>query len=176
MGLPQKALPARLFVAMLAADTARFQVAAVLVAQAFGPTDYLSDVLPFTETHYYDDELGAPIFRRFVTVAPLMAQDDLAGIKRRTIEMEAALARLGRRTVNLDPGYLTAAKVVLATTKDREHRIYIGDGIYAEVTLHYRHGRFHPWPWTYPDYCSPPYLAEFARMRDAYMRQLRSDR
>ena len=79
-----------------------------------------------------------------------------------------------RRRVNLDPGYVSLSKMVLATTKDYSHRIYLGQGIYAEVTLHYRHGAFHPWEWTYPDYASQRYLDIFGHIRDIYVAQLRS--
>ncbi|MDQ7780666.1 MAG: DUF4416 family protein [Planctomycetota bacterium] len=72
----------------------------------------------------------------------------------------------GRR-INLDPGYVTQAKVVLATAKDFSHRIYLRDGIYAEVTLKYGKGTFHPWPWTFPDYRQESYISFFNAMRAA---------
>jgi hypothetical protein len=78
----------------------------------------------------------------------------------------------GRRRVDVDPGYLTRTKLVLATTKDYAHRVYLGRGIYAEVTLSYRQGAFHPWPWTYPDYASPEYAPQLEAMRRLYLRQL----
>jgi hypothetical protein len=75
------------------------------------------------------------------------------------------------RPLNLDPGYLTEAKLVLASTKDRDHRVYLDRGIYAEVTLHYQRGRgWQPRPWTYPDYRSEPYLQFFTRCRQ-YLRK-----
>ena len=74
--------------------------------------------------------------------------------------------------VNLDPGYLTTAKLVLATTKDFGHRVYLRDGIYAESTLHYIDGRWEPWPWTYPDYAGPRYHAFFERVRERFKQKL----
>jgi hypothetical protein len=77
-----------------------------------------------------------------------------------------------RRLLNLDPGYISLGKLVLATTKDYSHRLYLGQGIYGEVTLYYRHGAFHPWEWTYPDYASERYCQLFAAIRSLYVQQL----
>jgi hypothetical protein len=76
-----------------------------------------------------------------------------------------------RRTVNLDPGYLCAGKLVLATTKNQQHRLYLGQGIYGEVALRFRAGAWQPWEWTYPDYRSPEYAQVFAEIRRLFMRQ-----
>ena len=77
-----------------------------------------------------------------------------------------------RRRVNLDPGYVDQAKLVLATTKDRQHRLYLGRGIYGEVTLRFTGGRFEPWEWTYPDYRTPEYRVFFETVRRRYRQQL----
>jgi hypothetical protein len=79
----------------------------------------------------------------------------------------------GRRQVNIDPGYIALGKFVLATTKDQSHRIDVGQGIFAEVTLRYRHGTFEPWEWTYPDYASAPHIALLNQLRRAYQLQLK---
>jgi uncharacterized protein DUF4416 len=77
-----------------------------------------------------------------------------------------------QRRINLDPGYIDLAKLVLATTKDQQHRLYLGQGIYAEVTLRFTGGRFVPWDWTYPDYRTAEYLAFFDAVRQRYRQQL----
>jgi hypothetical protein len=97
----------------------------------------------------------------------------LAAIKRQTNDLEAGSSVEDRRQVNIDPGYVSLSKLVLATTKNHAHRIYLSDGIYAEVTLHYRDGAFRGYPWTYPDYASSEYCALFQKVRDLYRRQLR---
>ena len=94
-------------------------------------------------------------------------------IKRQTNELEWTLAREERRRVNVDPGYVSLGKVVLASTKDHAHRLYLGQGIYGEVTLTYQHGHFRPWPWTYPDYASDRYCTLFDEIRRHYRAQLR---
>lgn len=80
---------------------------------------------------------------------------------------------LGKRRVNIDPGYLDSSKLVLASRKDYAHRIYLNKGVYGEVTLFYRQKTFTPWECTYPDYRSPPYLAAFNRIRELYRIQLK---
>ena len=82
----------------------------------------------------------------------------------------------GKRRVNIDPGYISQSKLVLATTKDHSHRIYLGQGIFAEVTLRYYKGTFRAWEWTYPDYASPPYIAIFNHIRKLYKEQLKGIR
>ncbi|NPV09735.1 MAG: DUF4416 family protein [Anaerolineae bacterium] len=165
MGEPHRPPPARLVVGMLSADEALMGTVAKELAELFGPIDYRSPLIPFTQTTYYDHELGTPIFRRFLSFSDPFPPDGLATAKLLTNSVEQRYRLRGNRRVNLDPSYLTLAKLVLATTKDHAHRIYLGQGIYAEVTLHYRGGTFEPWPWTYPDYRTPEYLAVFHELR-----------
>ncbi|OGX43889.1 MAG: hypothetical protein A3G38_03040 [Omnitrophica WOR_2 bacterium RIFCSPLOWO2_12_FULL_51_8] len=81
-------------------------------------------------------------------------------------------AEVSRRLVNIDPGYLDLAKLVLASTKDYRHRIYLERGIYVEITLFYQRKTFNPWEWTYPDYRSREYIEVFNRIREIYKKQL----
>jgi hypothetical protein len=103
---------------------------------------------------------------------PLIAQDRLPEIKQATHAMEQARAVDGRRRVNIDPGYLLPERFVLATAKNFSHRIYIGQGIYADLTLIYRHGEFHPLPWTYPDYADQPLRRFLRTVRHKYLLDL----
>ena len=143
-----------------------------------GQTELASDLFPFEVTHYYDEEMWTPIQRQFLAFARLIDPGELAAIKCFTNEVEVLRARernyRPRRPVNLDPGYLDAARLVLATTKDRAHRIYLGQGIYAEVTLIYSQGAWQPLPWTYPDYRAPTYHPFLTRVRGSYIAKLRS--
>jgi len=129
------------------------------------------------DTHYYDEELGTPIQRKFLTFVRLIDPGELAAIKCFTNEVERFRARergtQPDRPVNLDPGYLDAGRLVLATTKDRAHRIYLGQGIYAEVTLLYEKKAWQALPWTYPDYAAPTYHPFLTEARRAYLVRLR---
>lgn len=174
MGTIKIPLPVKLVVPMIAGDEALFDEAVHALAAHFGPADYRSQTLPFTHTTYYEREFGPNLLRQFAAFERLIDPGELARIKRLTNDLETAWADAsGRRRINLDPGYLTQAKFVLATTKNQAHRIYLGEGIYAEVTLIYRHGAFEPLPWTYPDYRSPEYLAILAAIRALYDRQIK---
>ena len=99
---------------------------------------------------------------------------ELPAIKWKTNELERATAPDGGRQVNIDPGYVSLGKMVLASTKNHAHRLYLGEGIYGEGTLTYQRGRFRAWPWTYPDYASDRYCALFDQIRERYKAQLRA--
>ncbi|MEW6182350.1 MAG: DUF4416 family protein [Bacillota bacterium] len=143
------------------------------LAGHLGSPDYASQLFGFHQTAYYEKEMGAGLVRRIYSFPRLIEQSELAPLKRFSIEIEDRWRIEGRRQVNIDPGYISLAKLVLATTKDNVHRLCIGDGIFAEVTLYFQKGRFHPWPWTYPDYASEVYRAVFEDIRSIYRRQLR---
>lgn len=128
----------------------------------------------FGETGFYLREMGPGLFKQFLVFGNWIDQSRLADWKTKTNQLESEFAAAGVREVprplNLDPGYLSEAKLVLATTKDRDHRIYLRDGIYAEVTLHFEQNRWVAARWTYPDYRRPDYHAFFDQCRD-YFRQ-----
>ena len=141
-----------------------------------GPIDFTSELLPFTSTNYYAAEMGSDIHRQFISFDRLIDAGTLAEMKRftNTVEQNFAIkAPEGvARRVNLDAGYVCLAKLVLASTKDHAHRIYLCDGIYAEITLRYYRKTFQPWEWSYPDYRLPTYIAIFNKIREIYRNQL----
>jgi hypothetical protein len=167
----------KLFCGVLSAGGVPWDEVRAALEAALGPADTVSDAIPFDFTGYYRDETGPAIVRRFVSFRDLADPAALAGAKIRTNALEAELARrydLGvPRPVNLDPGYLEQAKLVLASTKNFAHRIYLRDGIWAEITLHFRDGAWQEHPWTFPDYRSPAYQRYFLELRERYRRQLR---
>jgi hypothetical protein len=129
----------------------------------------------FDWTDYYAREMGDPLTRSFVYGTRLASRDALVRIKLATNEIEDALARAdGTRRINLDPGIMSPENFVLATTKNHAHRIYLGEGIFAEVTLRYRKNGFEPLDWTYPDYRSEQIREALNRLRAEYMGWLRS--
>ncbi len=126
-----------------------------------------SHPLPWEHSDYYKEELGSPIRRRFLFFRNMIDRENLSDVKLATIEIEEQLSTGGKRNINLDPGYLTPYNVILASTKNYSHRIYIGKGIFAEVTLVYRDKdrRYQPHLFTYRDYASDAYAEIFAQAR-----------
>ncbi|MBL7223446.1 MAG: DUF4416 family protein [Candidatus Brocadiae bacterium] len=177
MGQPTSPQPAKLLCGMLAQREEWFASAEEKLAAAFGPIDLASDLIPFDFTDYYTPAMGTGLLRKFVTFDALVAPDRLAATKLATNAIEEELAvRLGAavpRPVNLDPGLLDGSRLILATTKDNAHRIYLRDGIYAEITLTYRKGAWTPAPWTYRDYQSKAYHQFLTTARALYRAQAR---
>lgn len=149
-----------------------FQQVEKALQERLGAIDFTSTPLLFRETRYYEEEMGTGLKRIFYSFSRLIDPSELVSLKLWTIELEATWKTQGKRKVNVDPGYLSLAKLVLATTKDNIHRIYLGSTIYAEVTLFFKRGGFHPWPWTYPDYASVEYRRIFEQIRGIYKKQL----
>jgi hypothetical protein len=173
MGAAREPQPVKLIASLLTGELTLLDSVREALTQIWGPIDFASPLLPFEHTSYYAAEFGPALQRQIVTFALLIPPGDLPLVKRRTNELEADLAVEGRRRVNIDPGYVSLGKLVLASTKDHAHRLYLGQGVYGEVTLTYQRGRFRPWPWTYPDYASERYCALFDGIRRRYKAQLR---
>jgi hypothetical protein len=150
---------------MLGQDAAVLGQAEALIEREWGSIRGRSPDLPFDFTDYYQAEMGPGLVRRWVEVAGMVMPDRLADLKLAAGRMEQEIAVAGRRRVNLDPGLLSLHSFVLATTKDFAHRIYLRDGIYAELTLLYRSGGFEPMEWTYPDYRTAACLTFLAACR-----------
>jgi len=181
MAQPKPALPVKLIVAMLSREESLFISAQQRMEQLWAAIDIESAVMPFDYTDYYAKQMGAPLRRKFISFEELIDPGALAGIKHRSNALEAELAEapVGQvlqvvRPINLDPGYIEASKLVLATTKNYAHRIYIGESMYAEATLHYHKGLWQGWPYTYPDYTGGDYDDFFNRTRAKLMEQLSS--
>ena len=145
-----------------------------LVADLFGSIDSRSEQIDFTFTHYYDEELGVPIFRILYSIEDLVNPAELARFKHMSNSLEEQTARPdGRRTVNLDPGLLSLSRLILATTKSSAHRIPIGTNLHAEITLLFQHGGYRSLEWTYPDFRSDAYHDWLLSVRHRYHEQLR---
>lgn len=173
MGTARKVEPVKLIASLLSKDVAAIEQAKDALAQVFGPIEYESELLPFDHTDYYAAEFGPDLQRAIVAFEPLVDPEDLPNIKHRTNKLEWSLTGTDCRRVNIDPGYVSLGKMVLASTKNHAHRLYLGRGIYGESTLTYQRGSFRAWPWTYPDYASARYCAIFDEIRDRYKVQLR---
>jgi len=169
--------PVKLIVGILASSPSCLSCAVQHLESAFGATDLVSDIWPFTYTRYYENEMGPDILRQFLSFADLVDPGELAQIKHRTNALERDLAQSPKpafpRPVNLDPGIVETSKLILASTKNFSHRIYIGDRIYAEVTLSYQKGDWIIYPYTFPDYRQPTYHGFLSSVRERLREQWR---
>lgn len=141
--------------------------------QMFSSTDWISPELFFDRTKYYAREMGWPLHRRFVSFEKLIRPLDIVEIKITTNRVENGYLQDGMRRVNIDPGYISLERLVLATGKNYTHRIYLWKGIYADLTLIFHKGSFRALQWTYKDYASPEIIGFLNDVRERYKRQLR---
>ena len=169
MGIAAPHKKVKLMVGLISAKSELFDDIESALKQKFGETDFKSEKIRFSFTSYYEDELGSGLNRIFLSFKRLISPCELSKIKIYTNRLEKKFSKDGNRTINIDPGYLTDAKIVLATTKDHQHRLYITQGIYEEVTLRFRAGTFRPWAWTYPDYRTKRYIKIFNKIRERYI-------
>lgn len=151
-------------------------LAAQRLEEIIGRFDFAGPEMIFDQTEYYRAEMGWPLVKRFFSAEGLIDPADLVEIKVRSAELEAEFSAQGKRTVNIDPGYVSAERLVLATGKNYTHRIYLGRGVWADLTLIFERGRFRPLPWTYPDYADQDALAVMTDIRNKYLDQLRLKR
>ena len=142
----------------------------------YGPVDWESPPMFFDRTRYYEREMGWPLYRRFVSFEQLISPDHLVDIKLDTNDLESRYLRMGNRLVNIDPGYIGLERLVLATGKNYVHRIYLGKGIYADLTLIYKKGSFRALDWTYRDYADPKMIEMFNKIRKRYAEQLKEQK
>lgn len=173
MGSIRPVKPVKYFCGIIGTNADIISRAREELVNLMGKIDQESELIPFDFTNYYTEEMGSGLIRQFVSFHELMSPAKLAEIKLSTnlIEDKFATKTAGNihRAVNLDPGYITASNLILATTKDFSHRVYIGEGIYAEVTLNFKKSGCVFFDWTYPDFKSGKYLGFFQELRRRYM-------
>jgi hypothetical protein len=169
-------MPAKLIAGFFVKDKTLAGAVVQALQDRFGAIEMVSAWLDFDFTTYYAAEMGSPLSRRLVVFKPLVAQTRLAAIKRATNRIELAYQDDGRRRVNIDPGYLLPERFVLATGKNFTHRIYVGGGIYADLTLIFQKGAFRCLPWTYPDYADHRLIDFLTLVRNRYRLQLKTGR
>lgn len=147
-------------------DVAIKQLEAIL-----GPVDWVSPLINFDRTTYYEKEMGWPLYRRFVSFEDLIPPERLVDVKLKTNQIEQLHLLKGDRRINIDPGYISAERLILATGKNYVHRVYLSRGIYADLTLIFHKGSFIALEWTYPDYADQATIEFFNEVRARYMKQ-----
>lgn len=174
MGYLKKHPPVKLIVGFIFKQGAMLEKAKFILQKSFGQIDFESKTLNFTHTDYYQKEFGKDLKRVFISFKRLISADSLPKIKISTNNIEKKLSARNCRQINIDAGYLDLAKLILATTKDYRHRIYLSRGVYAEATIFYQDKTFKSWDWTYPDYRSAEYIEIFNRIRQIYAEQIKN--
>ncbi len=164
--------PVKLICGVLYSKTADLMRLDSRLRALYGSVDLKSEPFDFTFTDYYKEVMGSDLVKQFYSFEKLIQPDMLADIKNATISIETDFSINGRRTVNLDSGYLEESKLVLASTKNFSHRIFLRDNIWAEVTLSYTKGEFVTHPWTYPDYSQRLAIEFLKEVREKYKKQL----
>ena len=165
-----------LVMGILSTSEDRREEITTLLEDHFGPIEKKSPVLDFPYTDYYDSEMGSRPVRYLLLFRNLIDPSTLSDIKTQTNELEKLFAdNTGNRKLNLDPGVLSLSSFILATCKDRSHRIPLKDGIYAETTLIYQDHGFQTLPWTYADYRSDEIRSILKDFRDTYRSELKNN-
>ena len=181
MGIIQEHEPVKLVISIFSQDKNSIDSVIKMLVDKFGKIDFQTELLDFNQTDYYEREMGKTLRRKFVSFEKLIEPDSISDIKIYTNELEKNISPSWdtdkKRDVNIDPGYLSLSKLVLASTKDFYHRIYLNHDIYAEITLMFKKethskGSFQPFQWTYPDYASQEYRKIFNQIRKTYKKQL----
>ena len=173
MSIPKDPDPAKLVISFFMKEKEIFSKVFSLIEEVAGTVDIISPWFDFDYTDYYHKEMGHPLFRRVVAYKRLLEQDQLSVIKQKTNNIENQFIHNDKRHINIDPGILLSSRFILATGKDFSHRIYIGNQIYADLTLIYRNLKFHKLDWTYPDYASDEMTAFLIKVRNKYVFDLK---
>jgi len=175
MGTAQHPLKVKLLIALLYNPSVECDPVIGKLDERFGERQFSVGPIPFSWSDYYRDEMGESLQKLYFNYRTGIDREMLPTIKNFTNELERSCTDdHGNRMVNIDPGYVARDKVVLATTKDFYHRLYLSNGIFGEVTLHYRRGGFRYFSWTYPDFRDPAILRFLERVRAPLVKELRN--
>ena len=167
-------IPVKLIVGFISSKPSQFALARRILEKKFGEVDKETPVLDFSHTSYYEEEFGKGLGRKFLSFKNLIPLKRNYAIKLYTNKIERKLSKNNaNRTINIDPGYISLAKLVLFTTKNRSHRIYVDKGIYGDLELLFIKKSFQPLEWTYPDYRTGEYIDFFNSVRATYLNQIK---
>jgi hypothetical protein len=175
MGTIGKPKHVKLFCGIISSDEEIKLKALDILKKKLDKIDLTSEVMPFDFSNYYNPEMGNNLKRFWISFEKLIFVSELASIKIFTNSIEDGFAIHNKRKINIDPGYITPANVILATTKDYSHRIYLEKGIYGEVTTIYQKNGYIKLPWSYPDYLSQTAVDFLLKSRTKLMKQLRGN-
>ena len=173
MGIITEHLPVKLITAITYHPEFETDMVLKELEDKNSPIDSFSEVYEFNKfTSYYETEMGSLLHKKFISFQKLIAAEKLPGIKVQTNNIEQKFLIEPNRQINIDPGYITQAKLILATTKNYSHRIYLGEGIFGDLHMQFSNKSFQPQPWTYPDYKDEKNIRFFNSVRSRYLEQL----
>ncbi len=174
MSKPRQAEAVKLVMSIITARGGILPEAMQILTANFGRPDLISAEMPFDYTNYYEKEMGRSLIRRMVSFDRLIHPESLPDVKLLTNHLEDRFSSDGRRQINIDPGYISPAHLILATGKGYTHRPYLRDGIYADLTLIFTEGTFQALPWTYPDYAGQEVMSLLNKIRKQYLQALKT--
>jgi hypothetical protein len=171
MAKPSSVDPVKLFVVTIHSELQAVQRAIDELKKTWGGVDYTSPDYPFVCTDYYENEMGAGLLRRFYSFRELIPPDRIVEVKLDSNRIEDELAQDGKRTVNLDPGYIDTYKVVLPSMKFGGQKVYLREGVYADMTLVMYKGKWQSFAWGFPDFKSGSYDSVLSHIRSLFKEQ-----
>ncbi len=172
MGTVKPSSKVKIIVSIFTNNTDTLEKSIKIIESDFGELELVTPPFIFNHTKYYEKEMGGDLFRKFVVLKELLPRDNIALLKLKSNQIESYFLKENRRTVNIDPGYLSLENFILLTTKNYTHRVYLEKGIYADITLIFHKNQFEILPWTYPDYASEEIRNFLIEIRKIYKNQL----
>jgi len=167
MSIPKTPTKAKLVISFISKDKELINSCIKKVGQKFSPADFVTEFVDFTHTSYYEKELGGSLKRRFASFKKLLDRKDLVKVKKLTNLIENETVHSKKRRINIDPGFLTIENFILASGKNFTHRVYLKDGIFADLTLIFTKNDFKELSWTYPDYKEKAVKDMLRKIREA---------
>ena len=177
MGLAEPFEKEKLIMGIIYTTDEQYENIIKILEGRFGAIDFMTDEFSFSDefSSYYDDEIGGEARRKILSFEELVDPSEQAEIKAYTNAVEAEYSVDGNRKINLDPGFLSHGRLMLATTKAAGFRIPLADGIYTELTLFWARGAWHKLPWSYRDYQSERVQKFITSVRSKYLKQRKVD-
>ena len=163
-------VPVNLIIAVMYTDESLMTEVRDIIQKKYGPVDKTSEIFVFSDiSPYYDPEMGAGIKKVIFSFEKTVARDFLVEVKLDCVNIEKQYSENGKRNINLDPGLISLENFILATGKNYSHRIYLGKGVFAEVTLMFgKKNEIKELPWTYRDYLFEPARTFLLETRELY--------
>ncbi|MCG8334402.1 MAG: DUF4416 family protein [Proteobacteria bacterium] len=159
--------------AILYQDRADYDAVNAELTSIYSKIDFEGEFFPFVETDYYESEMGKDLHRGMISFQKLVHPEQLAASKIKAREFEDGLRENGNRRINVDIGYMDMFKVVLASFKGRSNKIYLADGVWADMIMYFEEGDYKTFVWGFPDFKSGIYNKDLIKIRNLYKSQLR---